>query len=90
MSKLNPLKSKKGQDLLATRAICLCDDDNDIEMAMACNKAFLPSVASFSMLALVRKNPGKVIVTECENEGVVKFRATESALQHAIREIESS
>lgn len=80
----------KGEDLLAARAICLCDDDNDIEMAMACNKAFLPSVASFSMLTLVRENPGKLIVTEREHEGIVKSRASESALQHVLREVESS
>ena len=30
MSKLTPFTSMKGEDLLAARAICLCDDDNDI------------------------------------------------------------
>ena len=34
---------------LSNHAICLCDDDNDLEMALACGHAYLPSVSSESM-----------------------------------------
>jgi hypothetical protein len=29
--------------------VCLCDDDNDLEMALACRRAYLPSVSSDSI-----------------------------------------
>ncbi|KAL7523805.1 hypothetical protein ACHAXR_000337, partial [Thalassiosira sp. AJA248-18] len=43
---------------LQTHAFCLCDDDNDIEMALACRAAYLPSVTSESIRNLVSSQIG--------------------------------
>lgn len=50
--------------LLSQRSICLCDDDNDLEMALACWKAYLPSVTSVSMAQAARDFPDRIIVVE--------------------------
>ena len=89
-SKFLSVESMAGEELLKSRAICLCDDDNDIEMAVACKKSFLPGITSLSMLDLVRENPRKIIVTERLDEGIVKTRASEEALECVLKEIESS
>jgi len=39
----------QGEEILSQSAICLCDDDNDLEMAFACQHVYLPSVSSVSM-----------------------------------------
>ncbi|KAL7476775.1 hypothetical protein ACHAW6_002612 [Cyclotella cf. meneghiniana] len=81
--------------LLKNRAFCLCDDDNDIEMALACRAAFLPSVTSESIrkrLEMQRDDDGvqqhgRLVVTEDVDEGVVETRATERALEMILKEL---
>lgn len=51
------LITAEAETLLKNHCICLCDDDNDIEMALACHHAFLPSIASDSMRQTVIANP---------------------------------
>jgi hypothetical protein len=42
---------------LSKHAICLCDDDNDLEMALACQHAYLPDISSQSMMDITQKYP---------------------------------
>lgn len=65
---------------LKSHALCLCDDDNDVEMALACRKAYLPSITSESMKKLASENRD-MVVTENVDEGTVESLATEAALE---------
>ncbi|KAL3941296.1 MAG: hypothetical protein SGBAC_004319 [Bacillariaceae sp.] len=43
------------QASLSINAVCLCDDDNDIEMALAVQHAYIPSLSSETMDAEIQK-----------------------------------
>lgn len=65
-------------------ALCMCDDDNDLEMALACRHAFVPGISSVSMAQVVNENGNKITVTggiEELEEGTI---ATERALAAVI------
>jgi hypothetical protein len=62
MKDSNHVPPKTTIDLLKEHCICLCDDDNDIAMALACRHAFLPSVTSDSMRKVVQSNPNQCTV----------------------------
>ncbi len=79
--------SGQNENLLES-CICLCDDDNDLEMAAACGKVFLPSVTSDSMKEAANQSPGKFIVTENEAEGIIEMQSTETSLNGAIAEFQ--
>mmetsp|Transcript_32691 Transcript_32691/g.43451 ORF Transcript_32691/g.43451 Transcript_32691/m.43451 type:complete len:148 (+) Transcript_32691:816-1259(+) len=66
---------------LPENAVCMCDDDNDLEMALACSHAYLPSVTSSSMAHTVRENEGKLTVTEDISKGLLETIATDEALR---------
>jgi hypothetical protein len=68
-----------GQNDLLSDTVCICDDDNDIEMAMACSHAFIPSLHSSSMEDTVRKNPSKFTKTFQHESEMTK--ASEEALK---------
>ena len=90
---------------LKTNAYCLCDDDNDVEMALACKAAYLPSVTSESIRKLVHQLQdsssssggssdnevldGKLVVTEDASNGIVETLATEAALEAIIKKLQS-
>jgi hypothetical protein len=76
-----------GEELLSHKAMCLCDDDNDFEMAMACKRAFLPSVTSSSMADAARDNPDQITVTERKESNIISTLATESALIQVMSEL---
>jgi hydroxymethylpyrimidine pyrophosphatase-like HAD family hydrolase len=69
---------------LKSHAYCLCDDDNDVEMALACRTAYLPSVTSESMRRLASESKN-VIVTETEERK--ESLATEAALEMILNDI---
>eukprot|EP00550_Attheya_septentrionalis_P002661 CAMPEP_0198290122 /NCGR_PEP_ID=MMETSP1449-20131203/8086_1 /TAXON_ID=420275 /ORGANISM="Attheya septentrionalis, Strain CCMP2084" /LENGTH=342 /DNA_ID=CAMNT_0043988567 /DNA_START=609 /DNA_END=1634 /DNA_ORIENTATION=- len=62
---------------LSEFAVCLCDDDNDLEMAMACQHAFVPSISSSSMTETIRANPHQFTLTENTETMTVMTAATE-------------
>ena len=65
---------------MATESVCICDDDNDIEMALACAHAYIPALTSESVVACIRDNPSKL--TQTFQRGIVEETfATEAALQ---------
>jgi len=74
------------ENLLFERAICLCDDDNDLEMAMACRKAYVPSVSSTSMADALIEYPQHIATTERPEQGVTGCVATEEALMKILAE----
>lgn len=57
----------------------ICDDDNDIEMALACGHAYLPSMTSDSMMLTVQTNSDHFTVA-C-SDGVSGTDATDAALR---------
>jgi hypothetical protein len=70
--------------VLASIAVCLCDDDNDISMALACQHAYCPQVTSDSMLEVIDKNPGHFTVFQ-DSEGT---KASERALTLLLERLE--
>jgi len=63
---------------LATESVCICDDDNDIEMALACSHSYIPSLSSESMVDTLRKNQSKF--TQTFGPDISSTAATEVAL----------
>ena len=51
------------ENFLARHAVCMCDDDNDLEMALACQHAYLPDIASDSMRETIAKFPDHFTTT---------------------------
>lgn len=65
---------------MAKESVCICDDDNDLEMALACAHAYIPALTSETMVQCIRQNPRKF--TQTVQEGLVEQTlATEAALQ---------
>ena len=65
---------------LDQNALCLCDDDNDLEMALACRHAFVPGISSASMGQVVKENGNKITVTGGIGDLEEGTGATERAL----------
>ena len=76
-------------DLLSKAAVCICDDDNDLEMALSCRHAFIPGITSESMKETIHDNPGKFTVTEDAARNIVETAATEAALTKVLAMISS-
>jgi len=76
---------------LKSRAFCMCDDDNDIEMALACRAAFLPGVTSESVRRVVEElhdsDVARLVVTEDVRKGIIETGATEAALDLVLMEV---
>jgi len=68
-------------DFMASHAVCMCDDDNDLEMAMACRHAYIPEVTSESMARMIQKEASHFTKTCGEETGRRGYRATEAALE---------
>jgi len=80
---------------LDRNAVCLCDDDNDLEMALACKHVFVPNISSESMARVLREQKEKITVTaalvldEYSNgldDAIQMTRATERALSLLLSE----
>jgi hypothetical protein len=63
----------------------MCDDDNDLEMALACLHAYVPSISSTSLAATIQSSPGKFTAT-CK-DAVQGTHATEMALDLILERI---
>eukprot|EP00558_Chaetoceros_sp_UNC1202_P006830 CAMPEP_0197236712 /NCGR_PEP_ID=MMETSP1429-20130617/3738_1 /TAXON_ID=49237 /ORGANISM="Chaetoceros sp., Strain UNC1202" /LENGTH=422 /DNA_ID=CAMNT_0042695561 /DNA_START=211 /DNA_END=1479 /DNA_ORIENTATION=+ len=87
-SRTTPVKSDSNnhEDAILEHCICLCDDDNDLEMAAACGKVFLPSVTSESMRKAAEASPDKMFIMEDKEGGIVETRATEHAVLGVLEE----
>lgn len=79
------LEKPSSPELLSAHCICLCDDDNDLEMAMACQHAFIPGISSESMAKRLSDNPGHFSQTGgADHKGIEGTLATEKALALAL------
>jgi hypothetical protein len=67
-------------NVLARQTVCLCDDDNDIEMARACLHAYVPSISSTSLAETIRSSPLQFTATCDADNNVEGTHATEAAL----------
>ena len=65
---------------MSTESVCICDDDNDIEMALACSHAYIPALTSDTIEDTIRKNPTKFTQT-FQQDVVTSTLATDAALQ---------
>ena len=66
----------------------MCDDDNDLEMALACQHAFIPGVSSTSMTDVIAKNPDQFSQTgEGHHDNIEGTIATEKALSLILKQI---
>jgi hydroxymethylpyrimidine pyrophosphatase-like HAD family hydrolase len=70
------LMQKFGGNTDGTDSVFMCDDDNDIELAQAVSKAYLPSITSDSMRHFAEHNPEKFVVAKKKS-----VWATEEILQ---------
>ncbi|KAL3910916.1 MAG: hypothetical protein SGILL_007497 [Bacillariaceae sp.] len=65
---------------VAEHAVCLCDDDNDLEMAAACSHAYVPEISSESMRQVIESHPEHFTQTGGEGVELGGTDATEAAL----------
>ena len=65
---------------ISTESVCICDDDNDIEMALACSQAYVPALTSGSMKQVMKENPTKFTQTFLEGY-LTSTVATDAALK---------
>lgn len=63
---------------MASESVCICDDDNDTEMALACSHSFVPTLTSQSMVDNLRRHDSNFTLTY--GPGVSSTDATEAAL----------
>lgn len=69
---------------LADHAVCMGDDDNDIEMALASRHAFIPTVTSETMEEAISQNPRRFTAIR----DVEDTMATEKALEALLKMLE--
>lgn len=68
------------ETILSAHAVCICDDDNDLEMALACQHAYIPEVTSQSMADVISANADHFTKTCGDGEGHKGTTASETAL----------
>lgn len=95
------MNDSNNNSALSNHCLCLCDDDNDIEMALACLHAYIPSISSSSMEQTMHDNLTKFTVTSSSlsssqdnndnhesHEGIMDhLYATEEALRLVLERI---
>lgn len=67
----------------------MCDDDNDLEMALACRHAFVPGVSSTSMARVILDNPNQITSTGGPGLSAEGTTATEAALDLVLENVKS-
>lgn len=79
--------------LLSTQCLCICDDDNDIEMALACYHAYIPCITSNTMAQTIKEHSNHFTVTipssqtNNDNDNVDYTISTEMALHLVLQRI---
>jgi hypothetical protein len=67
----------------------MCDDDNDLEMALACNHAYIPEVSSASMAQTIAEYPNHFTQTGGEGAPHSGTAATDAALAAILERVVS-
>jgi len=73
------------ETVLGEFTVCLCDDDNDVQMANACRHAYIPEVTSEHLAEAIEEDPDHFTVTsgrgaKRRGHAVHGHKATEAAL----------
>jgi hypothetical protein len=76
------------KQLLKDHAVCLCDDDNDLEMALACGHAYIPEISSSSMKNVMNRYPEHFTQTGGEGVDLSGTDASEAALLLVLKKLE--
>ena len=63
---------------LSRESVCICDDDNDIEMAKACSHSYIPSLTSKTMVDTLMRHGSNF--TQTFSDDICSTAATEVAL----------
>lgn len=63
---------------MTTESVCICDDENDVEMALAASHSYIPSLTSKTLMETLSKNQSNFTKTFGPN--VSSTVATEIAL----------
>lgn len=79
-SKFFPESKGGPTKLLKHHSVCLCDDDNDLEMAIACGHAYIPEISSSSMKDIIDRHPDHFTQTGGEGTELSGTAAAEAAL----------
>ena len=74
--------------VLHDHAVCICDDDNDVEMASACRHAYIPSISSENMSALIEKFPDHFSLTGGKKSKAHGTTSSEIALSMILTRLE--
>ena len=74
---------------LSQHAVCVCDDDNDLEMALACKHAFVPGISSESMAQVLMTNSDQITVTGGIGDLDEGTGATERALDQVLKSLQT-
>lgn len=73
--------------ILHNHAVCICDDDNDVEMASACRHAFIPEISSENMAALIEKFPEHFSLTGGKHSQTHGTASSEAALSLILKRL---
>ena len=79
------LSEKYGVNM-RTESVCLVDDDNDMELAVACLHAFIPGMASISVVENMMKYPKQFTQTFVPGR-IEMTKATDAALENILRNV---
>ena len=79
------LSEKYGANM-RTESVCLVDDDNDMELAVACLHAFIPGMASISVAENMMKYPKQFTQTFVPGR-IEMTKATDAALENILRNV---
>jgi hypothetical protein len=74
-------------NLLAKYTVCICDDDNDLEMALACGHAYIPEVSSVSMANVMAAHPDHFTQTGGAGQKHMLTAASEAALSMILAQL---
>lgn len=81
------LANESGHNL-ATESVCICDDDNDIEMALACSYSYIPTLTSKTMVDTLKRKQSNFTLTF--GPDVRSTAATEAALELILQRSKTS
>lgn len=76
------------ETVLRDHTVCLCDDDNDVEMASACRHAYIPAITSENMATLITKLPDHFSVTGSDHSMKHCTASSEAALSLILVKLE--
>jgi len=76
--------------MMKEHTVCLCDDDNDLEMAMTCGHAYIPEVSSASMKEIIDRYPDHFSQTGGEGTELSGPESTEVALKLILQKLDGN